>query len=343
LKAIVAKKHGDLSDVVVTDVPVPEIGPDEVLVQLKAAALNRLDFWVLEGWRGLNLKFPHILGCDGSGIIDKLGANVAGFKVGDRVAINPTYSCGKCSYCIAGKDQMCDQFAIFGEHIPGFYAEYQAVPVRNLLAMPDEVSFETAAAASLVYVTAWHSLITTGRLIAGESVLIVGATGGVNTACIDISRLAGAGKIFVVGSSEPKLALARQLGADYTVDRSQENWGAAIFRATGKKGVDIVVDNVGAETYSTSLRSLKRGGRLLTVGNTSGAHVEFDNRYIFGKHLSILGTTMGPIKAYNEVMELVFSSRLKPVIDSVYPLDDGINALKRLDLGDTAGKLVLRI
>lgn len=343
MKAIVATKHGELSEVVVADVPVPEIGPDEVLVQLKAAALNRLDFWVLEGWRGLNLQFPHILGCDGSGIINKLGANAAGFEVGDRVAINPTHSCGKCSYCQTGSDNMCDQFAIFGEHIPGFYAEYQAVPVRNLLTMPDEISFETAAAASLVYVTAWHSLINSGRLKAGESVLIVGAAGGVNAACIDVARLAGAGKIYVVGSSEEKLAFARKKGADFTVNRSQKDWGLEIFMDTEKKGVDIVVDNVGAETYMTSLRSLKRGGRLLTVGNTSGARFDFDNRYIFGKHLSILGTTMGPIKAYKEVMELVFCGRLNPDIDTVYPLGDGISALRRLDDGDTEGKLVLRI
>lgn len=343
MKAIVATKHGDLSDVAVTEVPVPEIGPGEVLVQLKAAALNRLDFWVLEGWRGLNLHFPHIMGCDGSGIINKLGANADGFKVGDRVAINPTHSCGKCFYCLSGEDNMCDQFAIFGEHIPGFYGEYQAVPVRNLLALPDEISFETAAAASLVYVTAWHSLIDTGRLKAGESVLVVGAAGGVNAACIDVARHAGAGKIYVVGSSEKKLAVARRQGADITIDRSQENWGKAIFRATEREGVDIVVDNVGAETYMTSLRSLKRGGRLLTVGNTSGARFDFDNRYMFGKHLSILGTTMGPIKAYIEVMELVFNGRLNPIIDTVYPLDDGITAIRRLEVGDAAGKLVLRI
>ena len=205
------------------------------------------------------------------------------------------------------------------------------------------VSFDVAAAASLVYVTAWHSLIMAGGLQPGEDVLIVGAAGGVNSACIDIARLAGAGKIFVVGSNDKKIDLARQLGANVTINRQQEDWGKALFKATDRKGVDIVIDNIGAETYQSSLRALIKGGRLLTVGNSSGPTIQFDNRYIFGKHLSIIGTTMGPIKEYNQVMKLVFSGRLTPIIDSVYPLKDGLKALHRLDVGDVAGKLVLRM
>jgi NADPH:quinone reductase-like Zn-dependent oxidoreductase len=343
MKAIVVKRHGDLSDVELASVPEPEIGSSEVLVEIKSAALNRLDIWVLEGWRGLQLNFPHILGCDGAGIIVQTGEEVNDYTIGDHVAINPTRSCGRCPYCLGGIDHMCDHFAVFGEHIPGFYAEYQAVPVRNLLKMPDDVSFDIAAAASLVYVTAWHSLIVAGGLRPGEDVLIVGAAGGVNSACIDIARLAGAGKIFVVGSSEKKLDVARQLGAHVTINRLQEDWGRALFKAADGKGVDIVIDNVGAETYQSSLRSLKKGGRLLTVGNSSGPTIQLDNRYIFGKHLSIIGSTMGPITEYNEVMKLVFSGRLTPAIDSVYPLKDGLKALHRLELGDNAGKLVLRM
>jgi NADPH:quinone reductase-like Zn-dependent oxidoreductase len=341
MKAIVLKQHGNLDDVAYIEVPKPEIEPDEVLVEIKAAAVNRLDFWVSEGWPGLGLSFPHVMGCDGSGVLAEIGSNVQGFEVGDRVAINPTRHCGKCDYCLSGRDHMCDHFAIFGEHIPGFYAEFQSVPARNLVKLPDHVSFEVAAAASLVYVTAWHSLIVAGGFKAGEDILIIGAGGGVNTASIDIARLAGAKTIYVVGSSDEKLAQAEALGANVLINREKENWSKAVFKATNRKGVDVVVDNVGAATFNSSLRSLRKGGRLLTVGNTSGPKFEFDNRFMFGKHLSIIGATMGPRTEYEQVMGLIFSGRLRPIIDTVYPLSEGLAALERLESGDTAGKLVL--
>jgi NADPH:quinone reductase-like Zn-dependent oxidoreductase len=266
---------------------------------------------------------------------------VTSFAIGDRVAINPTHHCGQCEYCLSGRDHMCDHFAIFGEHIPGFYSEYQSVPARNLVKLPDHVSFEIAAAAALVYITAWHSLIVAGGFQAGEDILIVGAGGGVNMASIDIARLAGARTIYVVGSSDEKLAEAETLGANVLINRQKEDWSKAIFKATNRKGVDVVVDNVGAATYHLSLRALRRGGRLLTVGNTSGPKFEFDNRYMFGKHLSIIGTTMGPHTEFEQVMGLVFAGRLHPVIDTVYPLSEGLAALERLESGETAGKLVL--
>ncbi len=343
MKAIVFYEHGTLEQVQYTDIPKPEPGPDDVLLQVKAAALNRLDLWVLEGWPGLKLKFPHIMGSDGAGIVAATGKNVRDFQVGDRVAVNPTLSCGRCHFCLTGRDNMCDHFAILGEHVDGFFAEYAVVPARNLLPLPDHVSFAEAAAASLVYVTAWHSLITRGQLRAGESVLIVGAGGGVNTAAIQIARLAGASPIYVVGSTDEKLARARELGADVTINRHKEDWGKAVYKLTNRQGVDVVVDNVGAASYFSSLRSLKRGGRLLTVGNTSGPRFEFDNRLIFGKHLSIIGTTMGPIADYKEVMGMVFNGRLQPIIDTVYPLAEGKTALKRLAEGNVYGKLVLRV
>ncbi len=342
MKAVVFHDHGNLDQVAYVDAPEPEIGPDEALLQVKAAAYNRLDLWVLQGWPGLNLKLPHVMGSDGAGVIAAVGANVAGFAVGDRVAVNPTVICGQCHFCRAGRDNLCEQFAIMGEHLDGFAAEYTAVPARNLLKMPDDVPFEDAAAASLVFVTAWHSLITQGRLQAGESALVVGAGGGVNTAAIQIAKLAGAGPIYVVGSSEEKLALARNLGADVTINRHKENWGKAIFKATGRQGVDVVVDNVGAATYQASLRALKKGGRLLTVGNTSGPKFELDNRLLFGKHLRIIGSTMGTVDDYEQVMGLVFNGRLRPIIDSISPLSDGKVALQKLQSGSVTGKLVLR-
>ncbi len=341
MKAIVLNQHGGLKDVAFTDVDVPVPGPDEVLVEIKAAALNRLDLWVLEGWPGLNLRFPHILGCDGSGLIVDVGSGVDHFSVGDAVAINPTRSCGQCDFCRDNHDNLCDRFAIFGEHLPGFFAQFQVVPVRNLLPKPEGISFDITAAASLVYVTAWHSLIEVGRFKRGEDILIIGAGGGVNTAYIDIARYAGANMIYVVGSSERKLAVARSLGADITINRHETDWGKYLYQATGRKGVDVVVDNVGEPTYHDSIRALRKGGRLLTVGNTSGYHVKLDNRFVFSKHLHILGSTMGPIQAYKDVMGRIFKGDLLPAIDKTYPLVDGISALEQLKAGEVAGKLVL--
>lgn len=343
MKAIFFNEHGSLDNVHFGEVTRPEIEPDEVLVEVKAAALNRLDLWVLEGWPGLKLKMPHVMGSDGAGIIADVGANVSGWQVGDRVAVNPTVGRDDDYFGRRGLDNMCDNFTILGEHVDGFFAEYTAVPARNLLKMPDHASFVAAAAASLVFVTAWHSLITRGRLQAGESILIVGAGGGVNTAAIQIAKMAGAGPIYVVGSSKEKLAKARDLGADVLINRQEENWGKAIFKATNRMGVDVVVDNVGAATFATSLRALKRGGRLLTVGNTSGPTFELDNRFIFGKHLSIIGSTMGTSADYETVMGLIFDGRLHPVIDTIHPLAQGKAALQQLAKGDVSGKLVLEI
>ncbi|HSM19437.1 MAG TPA: zinc-binding dehydrogenase [Hyphomicrobiales bacterium] len=341
MKALVLRRHGTLDDLAYDDIPVPSISPRDVLLAVRAAALNRLDLWVIEGWPALRLQLPHVLGADGAGVISAVGEEVRNFQVGDRVAVNPTLSCGVCDFCLAGRENMCDQFAILGEHVPGFFAEYAAVPARNLIPLPEHVSFASAAAASLVFVTAWHSLIVAGQLRAGEDVLVVGAGGGVNSAAIQIARLAGARRIYVVGSSDEKLARAEALGADVLINRHEEDWGRAVFRASGRKGVDVVVDNVGAATYHTSLRALKKGGRLLTVGNTSGPRFELDNRLLFAKHLAIIGSTMGTQRDYETVMGLLFAGRLQAPVDTVYPLAEGVRALRRLEAGDVAGKLVL--
>jgi NADPH:quinone reductase-like Zn-dependent oxidoreductase len=341
MKAVAFFEHGPLDKVQYSDLPKPQIGPNEVLLEVKAAALNRLDLWVLAGWPGLNLKLPHIMGSDGAGVIAQLGSNVTEFAVGDRVAVNPTLGSDSDYFGRRGLDNMSDHFAILGEHVDGFFAEFTAVPARNLLKMPENGDFAAAAAASLVFVTAWHSLITRGGLQAGETVLIVGAGGGVNTAAIQIAKLAGAERIYVVGSSAEKLAKAEALGADVLINRHEENWGKLVFKATKRRGVDVVVDNVGAATFATSLRALKKGGRLLTVGNTSGPTFEIDNRLIFGKHLSIIGSTMGSSADYETVMGLIFNGRLQPVIDTIYPLSEGLTALRRLEEGNVSGKLVL--
>lgn len=343
MRAALIREHGDLEKVEIAALPVPEPGPGEVRLRVRAAALNYLDIWVRNGWPGIKLSYPHILGADAAGTIDALGEGVQDWEIGARVAVDPTISCGECEFCRAGWENRCVRFRLMGEHVSGTFAEYITVPARNLIALPEHVSFAEAAAASLVFVTAWHSLITRANLRPGELVLIIGAGGGVNTASLQIAKLTGC-TVYVVGSSEDKLAKAQALGADATILRDVEGgWSRAVYQLTAKRGVDVVVDNVGAPTYNDSLRALARGGRLVTVGNTGGAKVEIDNRLIFGKHLSILGSTMGPHRDYVRVMRLLFKGKLKAVIDATYPLDEVRTAMARMEAGDLFGKAVLEL
>jgi NADPH:quinone reductase-like Zn-dependent oxidoreductase len=340
MKAVFFNEHGGSEVLTYGDMDTPEPGHGEVQVQIGAAALNRLDLWVRDGWPGIKLEYPHIPGADGAGTVSAVGAGVTGFAVGDRVVINGTMSCGVCAPCLAGQDNLCVQGSVLGEHKRGTFAEYIILPERNLLRIPDDFPFEEAAAASLVFLTAWHSLITRGNLKPGETVLIVGAGGGINTASIQIARLAGA-TVYVVGSTDEKLAKAGELGADVLINRTQDDWGRAAYRLTHKRGVDVIVDNVGQETWATSLRSLRRGGRMLVVGNTSGYDVRVDSRYLFAKHLSIIGSTMGTIADFRTVMQLVFEGKLKAVVHNVMPLKEARTAFDLLEQGHVFGKLVL--
>jgi NADPH:quinone reductase-like Zn-dependent oxidoreductase len=336
-------RHGGPEVLEDHELPDPTPGAGEVLVRLKAAALNHADLWVREGWPGLKLEMPHIPGSDGAGAIGALGPGVAGLHEGQRVVINANLGCGVCEACLAGEDNLCRDWHLLGETVRGTYAEAVVVPARNVLPLPDGYDEHAAAAAGLVFLTAWHSLITRGRLQAGESVLIIGASGGVNTASIQISRLAGA-RVFVVGSSADKLKLAESLGADTTIDRSRdENWSKAVYEATGRRGVDVVVDNVGAGTMPLSLRAARKGGRILTVGNTGGAKFEIDNRFVFGRHLSLLGSTMGTLRDFATVMDLVFRGVLHPVLDRTYPLSQAAEAQQVLAQGRQMGKITLAV
>jgi NADPH:quinone reductase-like Zn-dependent oxidoreductase len=342
VQAVYFNKHGDLSSLRYGDLPDPEPGQGEVLIKLEAAALNRLDLWVRAGWPGLQIEYPHIPGADGAGEIAALGPGVDGLSVGDRVVINANLSCGRCEFCITGFQNRCLDWGLLGETRGGTYAQYVAVPAENAHPLPTGFSAHKAAAASLAFHTAWHSLIVRGAVRPGETVLVVGASGGVNSASIQVARLVGA-TVYVVGSSSKKLALAESLGADYLVDRSEEeNWSKTVYLLTGKKGVDVVVDNVGT-TYPQSFRAARKGGRILTVGNTGGHQLEIDNRYIFGKHLSILGSTMGTRDDFATVMGLIFEGRLNPVIDRSYPLSDAQKAQARLEAGEQMGKITLSI
>lgn len=353
MKTVLFYQHGGPEVLQYTDFPTPELKPGEAMVKLHAAALNRVDVFVREGWPGLQLEMPHINGADGAGEVVALGSSFPagvplanesglGISVGDHVAINANLGCGTCEACTSGWDNMCRNWHLLGETIRGTYAEYICLPVRQLYKLPEGFDYHKAAAAALVYQTAWHSLVTRGKLQAGETVLVVGAGGGVNTASIDIAKYFGA-QVLVVGSNEDKLKGAESLGADIMIDRSkEENWSKAVYLATQKQGVDVVVDNVGT-TFGQSLRTLKKGGRLLTVGNSGGPKFEIDNRFIFARHLSIIGSTMSNIADFSTVMDLVVSGELNPVIDKTYHLQDAAAAQERLGRGENFGKITLDI
>jgi NADPH2:quinone reductase len=342
MEAVLFHQHGGPEVLEHTTFPTPEPDWCEVLVKLKSAALNRLDIWVRNGWPGIKLEYPHIPGADGAGVVAVIGPGVTNWAVGDKVVINANLGCGKCSYCVAGFDNRCREWNMLGETVRGTYAEYITVPECNLHRLPNDFDFHVAAAAGLVFHTAWHSLITRGELRAGETVLIVGASGGVNNACIQVAKYAGA-HVYVVGSNQEKLRLAESVGADVLIDRSKdENWSKSVYSLTGKRGVDVVVDNVGT-TFPMSFRAAARGGRILTVGNTGGPKIEIDNRYIFGKHLTVIGSTMGTRSDFAAVMNLILAGELKPAIDRTYPLSEARAAQERLERGDQLGKITLEV
>ena len=342
MKAVFFHHHGGPEVLEYSDFPTPQPGPGEVLVALKAAALNRLDLFVRNGWPGIQLEVPHIPGADGAGEVAALGPEVTRFAVGDRAVINGNLFDATCEFCQAGQDNRCLNWGLLGETRRGTYADYIALPERNLLKMPEGFGYAEAAAASLVYSTAWHSLIVRGELRPGETVVVVGAGGGVNIACLQIAKYAGA-IVVVVAADEEKARRARVLGADVTIDRSKEDWSKAVYQLTGKRGAEVIVDNVGAATMQMSQRAARKGGRILTVGNTGGPKFEFDNRYMFAKHLSLIGSTMGTRRDFERVMGLVFAGKLRPVVDSVFPLSEARAAQERMEQNAHFGKIVLTI
>ncbi|MBK9601310.1 MAG: zinc-binding dehydrogenase [Anaerolineales bacterium] len=342
MKTILFHKHGGPEVLEYTEFPMPEPKYGEVLVRLRAAALNRMDVMVRNGWPGLKLELPHINGADGAGEVAGLGENTKGFKIGERVAINANLGCGDCEFCLKGQDNMCLNWHLLGETVRGTYTEYICLPARQLYKLPEDFNFHQAAAAALVYQTAWHSMVKRGGVKVGETVAIVGAGGGVNSASIQVAKYLGA-RVIVIGSNSRKLKEAEALGADILIDRSkEEDWSKAVFIATQRRGVDAVVDNVGT-TFPMSLRVLRKGGRLLTVGNSGAPRFEIDNRYIFAKHLSIIGSTMSTLADFAEVMDLVVDGRLKPVIDKTFPLKEAAAAQDRLWNGENFGKITLDI
>jgi NADPH:quinone reductase-like Zn-dependent oxidoreductase len=342
MKVVLFRQHGGPQVLEYADFPTPEPKPGEALIRLRAAALNRMDVFVRNGWPGLKLDMPHINGADGAGEVAALGPGTSGFEIGDYVVINANLGCGECEFCQTERDNLCRNWHLLGETVRGTYAQYISLPLKQLYKLPRDFDFHAAAAAALVYQTAWHSMVKRGNVKAGETVAIIGAGGGVNSASIQVAKHLGA-HVIVVGSNSKKLEQAEMLGAGILIDRSkEEDWSRAVFMATEKKGVDVVIDNVGT-TFPMSLRALKKGGRLLTVGTSGSPRFEIDNRYIFSKHLSIIGSTMGTRADFTEVMDLVTAGKLRPVLDKSFPLKEAALAQERLWNGGNFGKITLDI
>jgi len=340
MKALCFHEHGDLDRVRLDEVPMPVADHGEVVVRVRACSLNHLDIWVRRGWPGLNLPKPHWCGADVSGTVHALGPGVTGIEQGARVVVDPGVSSCEDEFTRRGEDSLSPGFSVLGEHRRGGAAEFVAVPAANVHPMPDDLDHPEAAAPLLVTLTAWRMLIHRAALRPAERVLVVGAGGGVNSMAIQVAKLAGA-VVFVVAGSAEKAQRAAELGADEVIDRSAEDWGRAVARLTAKRGVDVVVDNVGKATLPTSMRAAARGGRIVIVGNTSGPLAELDVRFIFGKQLSLIGSTMGSHEDFRTVTRLLWSRRLRPVIDRVMPLSDGVAAYELMERGDHFGKLVL--
>jgi NADPH:quinone reductase-like Zn-dependent oxidoreductase len=340
MKALYFEEHGNLDVVRYGNVPDPVTGPDDAVVRVRACALNHLDIWVRRGWPGLKLEMPHWCGADVAGDIAEIGRNVSGWKVGQPVVVDPGISLIDDEHTRRGEDSVSPGYHVLGEHTRGGAAEYLAVPAANLAPMPEGWEYPDAAAPLLVGLTAWRMLIHRARLKAGETVLVIGSGGGVNSITVQIAKLAGA-KVFVVAGNPQKAKRAKDLGADEVFDRSSVDWGKEVYRLTKKRGVDIVVDNVGKATLAKSMMAVARGGRIVIVGNTSGPQTEIDIRFIFGKQISLIGSTMGSHQDFRDILELTKSGRLKPIIDRVMPLSEGKEAYGLMERGEIFGKLVL--
>lgn len=323
---------------IVDDEPTPEPGRGEVRVAVRASAMNHLDLWLRRGLP-IETTMPHIGGSDVAGVVDKAGSGVDESWLGARVVVDPSLACGECEWCRRGETPLCDRFRILGEHTQGGFAEYVVAPVANLYRIPDDYEFERAAAAPLVFLTAWRGLVTRARLQRGETVLITGASGGVSTAAIQIAKHLGA-FVYAVTRAE-HIEPVKQLGADVVYDREHVDFSKEIWKATNKRGVDVILDSVGSQTWKQTLRALAKLGRLVVYGATTGPIGETDLRLIFWKQLEILGTTMSTHREFRDVMDLVFSGALEPVVDSVLPLDEIRTAHERLEAGDHFGKIVL--
>jgi NADPH:quinone reductase-like Zn-dependent oxidoreductase len=340
MKAVVFHEHGEPEVLRYQDVPDPSPGPGEVVIEVKATSINHIDIFLRRGMPGVKVPLPRVLGCDASGVIVETAADVTHLKAGQRVTINPGISCGHCEFCAAGHGSQCTSYAIVGEHVDGAYAQYLKIPAHIVLPIPDTLSFEEAAAAPLVFLTAWSMLVGKGKIRPGEDVLILGAGAGVGTACIQIARMVGCRVIAAAGTDE-KLKKAQQLGADLLINYRSEEFDRKVRELTAKRGADVVVDYIGQDTWVRSLRSARKGGRVLTCGATTGYAPQTDLRQVFFRQLQVFGSTMGSHREFLEVMKCIFRGQLKPIIHSVLPLNEAPKGHEMIEKREVFGKLVL--
>jgi NADPH:quinone reductase-like Zn-dependent oxidoreductase len=343
MKALTLTALGGIQQLRVQELPEPASPKrGEVLVRVHAMALNRLDVFVMEGLPGANYSFPHVVGSDGAGTVHQVGAGVTGVRPADRVMINPTLFCGSCPACLTGEHSLCEKLSVLGEHRAGTAAEYIVVPAENLAQVPVAMPWPQAAAFSLATLTAWRMLTTRARLQPGETVLIWGIGGGVALAALQVAQLLGAQTI-VTSGVDAKLEAAKSLGASSLINYRQKDVAVEVRKFTGGRGVDVVVDSVGEQSWTGSLKSLRRGGRLVVCGATSGPIVSLDLRRLFWHQWSLLGSTLGSQREYSEIVSLAGQGKLWPVIDRVVPLSDAVSAYERMVRGEQIGKLVIEV
>lgn len=340
MRAVRVHEHGGPEVLTVAECPDPEPGPGDVRVHIRAAALNHLDVWVRRGVPGVRYPLPLTPGCDGAGIVDRVGAGVVGIETGMACVLAPGVACGICEACARGDDHLCRRYGILGEHRDGTCADFVVVPARNVLPKPENLSFEEAAATPLVFLTAWHMLVARAQLRPGETVLIHAAGSGVSTAAIQIASMLGA-RILVTAGTAEKLRLAEDLGAEAGIDYHKQDFVAEVRRLTGKRGVDVIVDHIGKDTWEGNIRSLASGGRLVICGNTSGTEAVTSLPHVFFKSLSILGSTMGSRSEVHEVLRLLGRGDLAPVIDRVLPMSEVREGHRLLEARAAFGKVVL--
>jgi NADPH:quinone reductase-like Zn-dependent oxidoreductase len=343
MKALTLVAVGGLQHLRVQELPEPVIqSADQVLVEVRAAGLNRLDLLVAEGLPGVTYNFPHILGSDGAGVVRAIGSAVRQISAGDRVMVNPTLSCGQCAACESGEHSLCSRLRVIGEHYPGTAAEYIVVPAENLASVPATMPWPQAASFSLATLTAWRMLTTQARLQRGETVLVRGIGGGVAQAALQIAGLLGA-RTVVTSGSDTKLEAARKMGADAVFNHGEVDVAAEVRTLTGGRGADVVVDSAGEQSWPVSLRALRRGGRLVVCGATTGPVISLDLRRLFWHQWSILGSTLGNRREYGEILEQAHAGKLWPVVDQAVPLDKAHLAFERLQRGEQMGKLVIEV
>jgi NADPH:quinone reductase-like Zn-dependent oxidoreductase len=338
MKAVRIHQFGGPEVLTYEDIADPKPRKDQVLVRVRACALNHLDIFVRKGLPGVNL--PHIMGSDIAGEIAEVGEYITDLKVGQRVLIAPMHFCNRCAKCVAGLQNQCRQFTVIGNAVDGGNCDLIAVPAVNVIPIPDQLDFKEAASVPLVFVTAWHMLTGRAQIRPGQTVLVLGANSGVGIAAIQIAKMFHT-RVITTAGDDRKMERARELGADFVINHYQQKISEEVRKITNFEGVDIVVEHVGKATWDESVRSLKAGGTLVTCGATTGPKIDLDLRFLFSRQLSLLGSYMGTMSELHEVLSHVFAGRLKPVIDHTFPLQEIRAAHEYLEKSEMFGKVVL--